>query len=476
MKKLYIMGFGPGGKGDVTLGTIAALKKCDLVFARTMVHPSAEILDEYSISYESLDSLYESSENFDSLYDEIVKTVLSCGKDTVGYIVPGSACIAEKAAVKLMNEAECEVEVIPSVSFIDTIFPALKRDAAASFKLIDALSLDEQKPDVRSLNIICQIYDREIAGDVKVALGRYYGDDTPVYMINSAGTQDEKVIEMPLCEIDRRSDTDHLSTLVIPPRTDEESPSDFYSFHGIIGKLRGENGCPWDSVQTHESLTPYVIEEAYEVVDAIDKRDMDSLCEELGDLLLQISLQTKIAEEDEDFDIYDVVRGVSEKMIRRHPHVFAGSALPEDFWQQWDEIKAQEHEDRTPFEEMDSVPRKHPALRYAQKIGKRAPEVIRKLAETDDPAVDALLAQAGISAESGETEEAEAFTGRILFTIANRLKKWDIDPEEALRRYCAGLVIDTGRAEDLLKESGMDTSTASDQEIADAYKEAKKAN
>ena len=143
--------------------------------------------------------------------------------------------------------------MIPSVSFIDTIFPALKRDAAASFKLIDALSMDEQKPDVRSLNIICQIYDREIAGDVKVALGRYYGDDTPVYMINSAGTQDEKVIEMPLCEIDRRSDTDHLSTLVIPPRTDEESPSDFYSFHGIIGKLRGENGCPWDSVQTFES-------------------------------------------------------------------------------------------------------------------------------------------------------------------------------------------------------------------------------
>ncbi|MCR4723477.1 MAG: MazG family protein [Eubacteriales bacterium] len=476
MKKLYIMGFGPGDKGDITLRTIDALKKCDLVFARTMVHPSAEILDEYSIRYESLDSLYESSADFDSLYDEIVKKVLSCREDTVGYIVPGSACIAEKAAVKLMKEAECEVEVIPSVSFIDSIFTALKRDAAASFKLIDALSLDEQEPDVRSLNIICQIYDREVAGDVKVALGRYYSDDTTVYMVNSAGSKDERVIEMPLCEIDRRRDTDHLSTLVIPPQTAEGSPSDFYSFHSIIGKLRGENGCPWDSVQTHESLTPYVIEEAYEVVDAIDKKDMDSLCEELGDLLLQISLQTKIAEEDEDFDIQDVIRGVSEKMIRRHPHVFAGSELPEDFWQQWDDIKAQEHEKRTPYEEMDTVPKKHPALRYAQKVGKRAPAAIRELAETDDPTVDSLITQVGISAESGETEKAEAVTGRILFTIANRLKKWDIDPEEALRRYCAGLVIDTGRAEDLLKESGMDTSTASDQEIADAYKEAKKAN
>ena len=148
----------------------------------------------------------------------------------------------------------------------------------------------------------------------------------------------------------------------------------FDEFMDIIKTLRSDNGCPWDREQTHESLVPCIREEAYEVIDAIHRCDTENLREELGDVLLQVAMHSVIGEEKHEFDISDVISGVSEKMIRRHPHVFrdAVAANSEDVVSSWEEIKRQEHNEKSVSESMIHVPRALPACIRAEKVLKKA--------------------------------------------------------------------------------------------------------
>ncbi len=227
MKKLYILGFGCGEAGQVTLETLEILKKSDKVFVRTKLHPACEILDRYSIEYTSFDSVYEKGETFEAVYEKISDTVAASPEETVSYIVPGSAVFAEKAVLLICEKADCEVKFIPSVSFLDGIFSSLKKDAADGFKLIDALSIADCPPDVSTTNIICQVYDRFVASDLKLELMRYYPAETPVILISAASTSDEVVEHMELFEIDRSDKIDHLTSLVIPPVNYLLTPSSF---------------------------------------------------------------------------------------------------------------------------------------------------------------------------------------------------------------------------------------------------------
>ena len=368
MESLYILGFGSGDKGEITLRTLDLLKRSDVVFVRTTKHPAATILSEYDIPYHAFDEAYEKFDTFEELYEHIASTILSCSENRVSYIVPGSAVFAEKAVQLLLQKATCDVQVVPAVSFLDAIFASLKQDALNSFKLIDALRLDEQTPDVSCMNIICQIYDKHVASDVKLSLMRYYKDETPVILISGASTEQEKICKIPLYDIDRTDQIDHLTSLIVPAQTYDSAPSAFNSLYEIVSILRGENGCPWDKAQTHESLLPYLIEESYEAIDAAKLGDEENFCEELGDVLLQVMLHAQIAQEEHTFDIYDVIRSVSEKMMRRHPHVFAEHETEEDINILWERVKEAEKEHKSVSDKMDAVAQSFPSLIYADKI------------------------------------------------------------------------------------------------------------
>ncbi len=435
MKTLYILGFGCGDKSEVTLKTLDILKKSDMVFVRTVKHPGAEILDEYDIPYTSFDKFYDTMSDFDGLYRAICDEVLFCEADTVSYIVPGSAVIAEKSVFLLLKNAACKVKIIPSTSFLDGLFASIQYDAASSFKLLDALSLDEQRPDVSCMNVVCQVYDRQIASDVKLALNEYYDDETDVFMINACGTDEESIQSIKLYEIDRTDNIDHLSTLVIPAQNYMNTPSDFYSLSHIISALRGENGCPWDKEQTHISLRQYMIEEAYEAVNAIDNNDAENLCEELGDMLLQILLHAQIAKEKGYFDINEVIKGISEKMIRRHPHVFAQKELPDDFYQMWDEVKKKEHDYKSPSEEIEDIPKCLPALIYAQKLYKKAVKAGPNTGSTDDilNKLSRKFAELQRACMSEKKENMYEISGDFLRLTAELSAEYSIDAEGALR-------------------------------------------
>jgi tetrapyrrole methylase family protein/MazG family protein len=409
------------------------LKTCDKVYVRTTRHPAAEILDAFNISYTSFDSTYDTADNFDALYETIAHTVTQSTGEHVAYIVPGSAVFAEKSVQLIREYAPCPVEVIPAVSFMDGLFAAIGMDAADSFKLIDALRIDRQHPDTTTTNVICQVYDNDVASDLKLALMAYYGDEQEVWIVSGAATSKERILKVKLYELDRTDIIDHLTTVVIPPA--DHKRRDFNDFTQIISELRSEHGCPWDKAQTHESLTPYIIEEAYEVVDAIKNGDADNLCEELGDVLLQVMLHAEIAKENGAFDISDVVANVSEKMIRRHPHVFTDMRQPADINQMWEDIKSGEHQYKTLSDVLGGVARSLPALIYAQKIQKKAAKIgfdFKDAAEASQK-ISEELAELFAAQKSGDTDKLKEEAGDLLFAAVNTVRLMDVAAEEALK-------------------------------------------
>lgn len=476
MREIYLLGFGCGGKGDITLRTLDILQKSDAVFVRTMKHPSSEILGEYHISFKSFDDIYESYDSFDAVYAHIADEVIGSAGECISYIVPGSAVFAEKSVQLILKNAQCPVHIIPAVSFLDGIFASLQTDALSSYKLIDALDLENQKPDVRCINIICQIYDRMTAADVKLQLMEYYSDDTPVILITAAATDKETIVYIPLFELDRIEHIDHLSTLFIPLADFKKTPSDFSSLTEIIKNLRGENGCSWDKAQTHESLKKYLIEETYEVIDAIEKKDDEHLCEELGDLLLQIMLHAQIMSENGFFDIFDVIRGISEKMIRRHPHVFENGEITEDLHILWERIKSAEKNYGTAHEKMQAIPRCFPSPVYAHKVQSTAAkagfdfpnafEAFKKLPEEFSELEQAM--------NENDTEMIKDEGGDLLFAIVNVLRFYKISSEEALKHACDKFIARFVKMERSILKDHKFLADMNENELDEYWKSAKK--
>ncbi len=211
---------------------------------------------------------------------------------------------------------------------------------------------------------------------------------------------------------------------------------DFNDFMNIIRQLRSENGCPWDREQTHESLKPCVIEECYEVVEAIEHNDIPNLREELGDVLLQVALHSAIGEEQNEFSIDEVIQEVSEKMIRRHPHVF-GDVLVEDangVVRNWDEIKKQEKQEKTVSESIIKVPRALPATIRAAKVQKKAAKVGIDFESYDQvfSKVYDKLKELKNAKDSGELNRIDDIFGDLLFLMVNLSRFLQLNAENSL--------------------------------------------
>ena len=206
----------------------------------------------------------------------------------------------------------------------------------------------------------------------------------------------------------------------------------------VVATLRGENGCPWDKAQTHETLKADLIEETYEVIEAIDAKSSDKIQEELGDLLLQVVLHAQIAKDQEDFSINEVVRSIIDKIIRRHPHVFGDVDAndTETVLQNWEAIKRSEagYEDRKSV--LDGVPDALPSLLRAQKIQNRAARVGFDWDTVADvlPKLEEEIEEVKTSIQKGDTAEIEMEVGDLLFSVVNLCRFLDLQAEEALRQ------------------------------------------
>ena len=270
--------------------------------------------------------------------------------------------------------------------------------------------------------------------------------------------------------------TQHSDVLYIPPLTPLEQLDEPTSLRWIMARLRAPDGCPWDQEQTHRTLKKHLLEETAEVLDALDEDDMDALREELGDLLLQVYFQAQIAEEQGDFTFDDVVRGISEKLVRRHPHVFGDRAVgsAEQALAKWESIKQAEHARQGKERQslLDGVPLALSGLATAQAIGKAVVKV--GFDWPDLHGVMTKLREEMAELDAAETtEERFEELGDVLFVMAQVAKWLEVDAEEALRASNAKFRRRFAYMEEVARSAGSELGDYSFEKLDSLWEEAK---
>ena len=349
--------------------------------------------------------------------------------------------VAEKSVSLLLEKKEeenIEIEIISGLSFIEPVISSVGVDPIDGLKIIDGLDISNQTVDINTDNLITQIYNTMRASDLKLELMDIYGDEYEIYVIKSAGIEDEEIkVKIPLYELDRIEWIDYLTSIYIPKMSNNKKEKyDIYDLMSIMDKLRSEDGCEWDRNQDHKTLRQYVIEEAYEVVDAIENEDPDELTDELGDLLLQVIFNSQIGKEEGTFNFYDVTTSICEKLIRRHPAIFPNYLNQgEDILKEsWNDIKAKEKNINTYTDRMKSVTKGLPALMKSVKVQNRAKDVgfewtdfrgaLSKLEEE--------LTEVKQELDDNNIDKLEEEIGDLIFSVVNLSRFFDINPENAL--------------------------------------------
>jgi tetrapyrrole methylase family protein/MazG family protein len=442
VRRIEILGLGAGDLEQLPVGVYKKLLKSNSLFLRTKEHPVVSELEKEGLRYTSFDSIYEKHDQFEEVYEEIVETLLQKAEsETIVYAVPGHPLVAERAVQLLLAYGptrDIEISIGGGQSFIDALFTSLKIDPIEGFQLLDGTSLNAAQLQIDQHMIVSQVYDQFVASNVKLTLMEKLPDDYQVYIVTAAGSSQEIIEKVPLFELDRNVSINNLTSVYIPPVKEEQILlKNFSKLREIIAELRSPTGCPWDREQTHESLKKYLIEETYEVIDAINHEDIDHLIEELGDVLLQVMLHAQIGEDDGYFSIDDIIEGLSAKMIRRHPHVFGNGQADnaEEVVRNWQEIKKLE-KGEVPASLLEGVSMALPNLLRAYELQKKAAKVgfdwqeitpaLKKVKEELEEFVNELDGtDEGMARAKGEF-------GDLLFAFVNVARFLKIHPEEAL--------------------------------------------
>ena len=443
--RVDVWGLGPADAALVPPGLLEAVAARPTI-ARTRRHPAADVLPE-QVAY--CDDLYEVADAIEDVYDAIVARVVA--QAPCNYVVPGSPLIAEHTVELLRARDDVELVVHPSLSFLDLAWERLGVDPLAGHvNLVNGHDFAVTPGPT----LVAQVDSVHVLSEVKLSR-----DDGPdVVVLQRLGLPDESITTVAWNDLDRVVVPDHLTSLWMVLPDDEIA-----LFVDLVRELRER--CPWDAAQTHESLTRYMLEEAYEAVEAIASGDLDAVEGELGDVLFQVVLHSAIAEESGDFDLADVARGIREKLVRRHRHVFGDvvAETPAEVEAMWADIKAAERGDvggDDPFAGVDGA---QPALSHAAQIGRRAVAAnfdwddvqgpMQKLAEEIGEIAEALVDHGAGSREV--TDEV----GDLLFCAVHVARHAGVaDPESALRAASAKFLRRYAVMQRLADERGVPTS------------------
>lgn len=426
MGSIKIIGLGPAGAGLITRQTWQLMKNAQILCLRTKYHPAADDILAEGIKFISYDYLYEQGESFDEVYEKISCDVIMKAQEDndVVYAVPGSPMVAERTVgfiKKLAGENKISLEIYPGMSFLEPLYVKLGIDPVDGLLITDSFAFIGQREAFDVGTVITQLYDLHTASEVKLSLMDFLPDAQEVALLYHLGLPEEKITKMPLYEIDRQKEIDYLTSLYVPALKKKSETFSLTPLEKIIKQLREPGGCPWDIIQTHESLRQNLIEEVYEVIEAIDLKDPKLLCEELGDLLMQIVFHARVAEEEGIFSMQDVVNEVTEKLVRRHPHVFGDVSVKDaaEVLLNWEAIKRREKKDRKSV--LDGVPKDLPALLAAYKLQNKASKVgfdwedILPVWDKLDEEISELH-EAVLSDEKAKIADE---LGDVLFTVVN---------------------------------------------------------
>jgi len=442
MNTITIVGLGPGRTDHMTVGAYRALfESTGKKVFRTLQHPVAKEAVKAEIPLESFDDLYEAADSMADVEHEIYQKLVKMSEveEKLFYFVPGHPIFGENVVKMLTSSGlrdKIRLEFLGGISQIDAVMTVISQDFSSGCQIVEASAFDPRTIDFQQGLLITNIDDQGLLSDLEIVLSESYGDEQEVFVVSHPMDSNESVTRIPLMELNQ-AECSHLTSVYIP-KIDRQNRYTYRDLIAIIERLRSPGGCPWDREQTHESLRANLLEEAYEVIEAINQQDDANLEEELGDLLLQIVFHGLIAEEDGYFSLLDVTTGVCEKMIRRHPHVFAEESIAtaDGVVRRWEEIKQQEKGQKVQSQRMKELPEALPMLVRSRKVQKKAAEV-----GFDWPDVTGAMEK--LHEELQEFQEAvrlnrqdemELEFGDLLFAIVNVSRFYKIHPELALKR------------------------------------------
>ncbi len=479
---IVIVGLGPGEDRHLTREAWEWLSQIDRVYLRTQHHPLVTNLPT-GLEIFSFDYFYETKETFEEVYEAIIEEIIQMGRQSQGvtYAVPGHPFVAEATAPEIIRRAAQQaipVRIIEGMSFLEPVFSALQLDPFPRLALLDALEIGRlhtpgYAPDMPAL--ITQIYNQMTASAVKLALNAVYPDEFRVRLVHAAGTRQQIVEDVMLYEIDRSPHLGLMTALYVPALGADTS---LEAFQEVVARLRAPDGCPWDREQTHLTLRKYLLEEAYEAIEALDNEDTNALREELGDLLLQIVLHAQIAVEEGEFTLAEVIQGIHRKIVRRHPHVFGEAQVSgvDGVLRNWQKLK---NEERTmngqeqPNSILDGVPLSLPALAQAQEVQSRAARVGFDWSEIQ-PVLDKVFEEIQEVQTAKDDAEREKELGDLLFAVVNLARWHKVEAESALRAANRRFRQRFAHIEARARQAGRDLTSMSLEEMDRWWDEAKR--
>jgi tetrapyrrole methylase family protein/MazG family protein len=464
---ITVVGLGPADTDLLGAGAAELLMQSGRAYLRTARHPAAAVVD----GAHAFDDLYESAVDFDEVYAAIVEALVAAAvaaaPDPVVYAVPGSPLVAERSVELLRADGRVDVTIMPALSFLDLAWAALGIDPVAEgVRLVDAAAFGSVGATERGPFLVGQCWSQHLLSEVKLAVSDEDDELPRPVLLHHLGLPDEVVATVDWWELDRTLESDHLTSLYVPALplgAGRRVGDEMARLAALMDTLRER--CPWDRAQTHESLMPHLVEECYEVLDALSALGgsgaMDDACahlqEELGDLLFQIVFHARLADEEGRFDLAAVARGVHDKLVHRHPHIFGDveATSADQVVSNWEAIKKSE-KGRTSVTE--GIPSGLPSLMLTTKLARKARavglepfdagtpgamvaamEALTQLAEGAQPSADDPL--------EGDACELSGQVGELLFAVANLAQRVGVDAEQALRERALALRADILAAE-----------------------------
>jgi tetrapyrrole methylase family protein / MazG family protein len=466
---VVVVGLGPAGVDLMLPSARSTMSYMEHLYARTLRHPAID----------------DTAASFDTLYREIAETLVAAASEhgKIAYAVPGNPGVGERS-VTLLREAadrgEIELEIIPGLSFADLAWARLSVDPMDGARLVDGQRFAVEAAGLHGPILVGHCINQLVLSDIKLVLLETMAPDAPVTVLARLGQLDERITTVPLEALDRDVEPDHLTSIFV-----DVGPvpiaGEFAALVELSELLRAPGGCPWDAEQTHHSLARYLLEEAYETVEAIEGLPADApageldpdayarLEDELGDVLYQVVFHSVLAREAGAFTIADVARGIHEKLVRRHPHVFGTTEADTvaEVMTNWEQIKKVEKGSQSIVE---GISPGLPSLLYAHKLYRKAASIGL------DPGNDAeALDRAAAALDAlrvADPAQTEAALGDLLAASVVLARSRGVDAETSLRGWSARFRDRFVRMEHLAAERDVDLAAAEPGRVAALWIEA----
>ncbi len=453
--EIIIVSIGQGDPDLLNAKTIRTLRESNHLLLRTGRHPIAVWLESNNIAYHTLDQFYEDADDFDQLNRLIADYIFTeASENTVVYAVPDSLMDSTVKTLFRTKPDHIHISVIPGVGSFDlhlsSSLPYLDDSSVQVVSAYDLLSSFSYDPG--NTVLITELDNVILAGQIKITLCNLLEDEHTVYLL----IENRDPLSLPLYMLDRQQHYNHFTALLIPG-SDYMHREKYVlrDLTDIMNRLRSPEGCPWDRQQTHHSLRPFLIEEAWECVASIDEDDYSHLGEELGDLLFQIVFHASIGHDYDEFNLHDVISSICAKMIRRHPHVFSDADLQDtaSISAAWEQIKQSETGNNTVLTSLEDVSTSLPSLKYASKTLKK----LDRIYGTHRPAgkiVSDIKKQLNRICSGQQTPETSLVYGSLLLLCCELCYRSGLDSEVILHQTVDHLKSCLSKAETRLLQDG----------------------